>query len=76
MLEAAREIWESSDTRLDKLNMRVGIHTGNIVAGIIGSKLVRYDIFGEGVMVAKMIEQKGEVGQVSISEDTRRILMQ
>ena len=56
MLEAATEIWEKSDTHLDKLNMRVGIHTGNIVAGIIGSKLVRYDIFGEGVMVAKQIE--------------------
>lgn len=62
MLDAAKEIWESSDTRLDPLNIRIGIHTGNITAGIIGSKLVRYDIFGEGVLIAKQIEQRGEVG--------------
>ena len=31
---------------LSKLDMRIGIHTGKIVGGIIGAKVVRYDIFG------------------------------
>ena len=55
--------------------MRIGIHTGRVVAGIIGSKVVRYDIFGEGVLTAYKMESNGEPGQVHISDDTRKILM-
>ena len=32
--------------------MKIGIHTGKVVAGIIGSKVVRNDIFGQGVLFA------------------------
>lgn len=50
MMDTIKEMKESSDSsRLKQLDMRVGIHTGQVVAGIIGSKVVRYDIFGEGV---------------------------
>lgn len=47
MIEIIREVRESStDPNLAGLDMRIGIHTGKIVGGVIGSKLVRYDIFG------------------------------
>jgi len=39
-----------------KLELRVGIHTGKVFAGIIGSKVVRYDIFGEGVLICNKME--------------------
>ena len=55
--------------------MRIGIHTGRVVAGIIGSKVVRYDIFGEGVLISSKMESNGESGQVHISDDTRKLLM-
>ena len=55
--------------------MRVGIHTGKVIAGIIGSKVVRYDIFGEGVLIANKIERHGIPGKVCISEDTRKLIM-
>jgi len=55
--------------------MRVGIHTGKIVAGIIGSKVVRYDIFGEGVIIAQAVETQGIIGKVCVSEDTRQLLL-
>ena len=42
--------------------MRIGIHTGRVVAGIIGSKVVRYDIFGEGVLISSKMEINGESG--------------
>lgn len=48
MMDFILEVKETSQ-RTKNLDMRCGIHTGKIVAGIIGSKLVRYDIFGEGV---------------------------
>jgi hypothetical protein len=56
--------------------MRIGIHTGKVVAGIIGSKVVRYDIFGEGVLIANKMESHGVPGKVCASEETRKILMQ
>ena len=40
--------------RLDfpELDMRIGIHTGTIIGGIIGTEIVRYDIYGSDVMIA------------------------
>lgn len=55
--------------------MRIGIHTGKLVAGIIGSKVVRYDIFGEGVLIANKMESNGIPGRVCITEDTMKVLM-
>ena len=53
---------DSSNTAARKLNMRIGIHTGKIVGGIIGTKLVRYDIFGSDVLVANKMESNGIAG--------------
>jgi class 3 adenylate cyclase len=60
MLEIMSEIIEQSEILAYKtLDMRIGVHTGKVVAGIIGSKVVRYDIFGEGVLIANKMEQSG-----------------
>jgi class 3 adenylate cyclase len=48
--------------------MRVGIHTGPVVAGIVGVKKFAYDIWGDTVNIASRMESSGEVGQVNISE--------
>ena len=44
---------------LGQLRMRVGIHTGKIVGGLIGTKVVRYDIFGPDVVLANKIGSNG-----------------
>lgn len=43
------------------LNMRIGIHTGDIIGGVIGTDIVRYDIYGENVTIANKMESNGEV---------------
>ena len=50
--------------------MRVGIHTGPVVAGIVGVKKFAYDIWGDTVNIASRMESSGEIGQVNISEAT------
>lgn len=50
--------------------MRVGIHTGPVVAGIVGVTKFQYDIWGDTVNTASRMESSGEVGQVNISEAT------
>jgi adenylate cyclase len=54
--------------------MRVGIHTGPVVAGIVGVKKFQYDIWGDTVNTASRMESSGVVGQVNISESTYRLL--
>lgn len=49
---------------------RIGIHTGSVVAGIVGDKKFAYDIWGDTVNMAARIEASGEVGRVNISETT------
>jgi class 3 adenylate cyclase len=51
--------------------MRIGIHTGPVVAGVVGYRKFAYDIWGDTVNVAARMEQGGEPGKVNISETTR-----
>ena len=54
--------------------MRVGIHTGPVVAGIVGVKKFQYDIWGDTVNTASRIESNGEAGKVNISQATYELL--
>ena len=54
--------------------MRIGIHTGPVVAGIVGVKKFQYDIWGDTVNTANRMESKGEVGKVNISKETYELL--
>lgn len=48
--------------------MRLGIHAGPIIAGIVGLKKFQYDVWGDTVNTASRIESSGQVGKVNISE--------
>lgn len=54
--------------------IRIGIHTGPLVAGIVGSKKWQYDIWGNTVNIASRMESSGEVGRVNISEATYNLV--
>jgi class 3 adenylate cyclase len=56
------------------LRMRVGLNTGNVVAGVIGLRKFTYDLWGDAVNVASRMESTGSVGRVHISEFTAKLL--
>lgn len=49
---------------------RIGIHTGEVVAGVIGKRKFAYDIWGDTVNTASRMESNGEVNKINISGDT------
>jgi class 3 adenylate cyclase len=55
---------------LPYFEIRIGIHTGPVVAGIVGVKKFQYDIWGDTVNTASRMESSGEPGHVNISEAT------
>jgi class 3 adenylate cyclase len=79
MVRAALEMQEFAKQRLnetasEQIQLRVGIHTGVVIAGVVGSKKLQYDIWGDTVNIAARMEQSSEPSRVNISEVTRNLV--
>jgi class 3 adenylate cyclase/Tfp pilus assembly protein PilF len=76
---AASEILEYMQNRRKELGgqtfeIRVGIHSGDVVAGIVGVKKFAYDIWGDTVNTAARMEQNSRPGKINISETTYELI--
>ena len=58
-IQTVREI-----IKFQELDMRIGVHTGDIIGGVIGTDIVRYDIYGKDVVIANKMESSGELGRI------------
>ncbi|MGB5429805.1 adenylate/guanylate cyclase domain-containing protein [Eudoraea sp.] len=81
MVKAAFEILKfvedaKSGESEDELSfdVRIGINTGPVVAGVVGSKKFSYDIWGDTVNVASRMETNSETGKINISENTFELI--
>lgn len=65
---------KDSKTEIIHFDMRVGVHTGPVVAGIVGTKKWQYDIWGDTVNIASGMEANSISGKVNISEATYNLV--
>ncbi|XP_078369802.1 guanylate cyclase soluble subunit alpha-2-like isoform X2 [Oculina patagonica] len=56
------------------LRMRIGLHTGSVLSGVVGAKMPRYCLFGNNVTVANKMESDSEPGKINISSTTYRLI--
>jgi adenylate cyclase len=67
---AQKLMLKRKDENKEYFEIRIGIHTGPVVAGIVGVKKFAYDIWGDTVNIASRMEASGEPGKINISEST------
>ncbi|XP_028256570.1 adenylate cyclase type 9 [Parambassis ranga] len=58
----------------ETVSMRVGVHTGTVLCGILGMKRFKFDVWSNDVNLANLMEQLGVAGKVHLSEATARFL--
>ena len=58
----------------EEVNMRVGVHTGTVLCGIVGTRRFKFDVWSHDVTLANQMESDGEPGKVHISESTYELV--
>jgi class 3 adenylate cyclase len=76
MLEIVQNFQPFSEWENEKpfFRIRIGIHSGAVVAGVIGTKKYSYDIWGDNVNIASRLESAGQPGRINISADAAELI--
>lgn len=71
MIKDIRDVREKRHLNID---MRIGVHTGDVLSGVIGAAKWQFDIWSKDVDIANRLEATGATGRVHVSQQTLRLL--
>lgn len=75
MIKAIRLFNENNKSKnIPEFNIRIGIHTGPLISGVVGTRKFAYDIWGDTVNIAARMEQNSHAGKINVSQSTYEIL--
>ncbi len=74
ILDFVKNESESDNEDIAHFEVRIGINTGPVVAGVVGTKKFAYDIWGDTVNVAARMETNSQAGMINISENTYQLV--
>ena len=74
IIEITEEVKKKDQTNIMPYEIRIGINTGPVVAGVVGTQKFAYDIWGDTVNVAARMETNSETGRINVSENTYELI--
>ncbi|MGI9546938.1 MAG: adenylate/guanylate cyclase domain-containing protein, partial [Flavobacteriaceae bacterium] len=74
IVEITEAVKSKDQTNIMPFEIRVGINTGPVVAGVVGTQKFAYDIWGDTVNVAARMETNSETGRINVSENTYELI--
>jgi len=69
-----KEAKKCDPDNMTRFDIRIGINTGPVVAGVVGTKKFAYDIWGDTVNIASRMESNSEPGKINISDNTYQLI--
>ena len=73
-MEMQHFMLELKDDKAEIWDLRIGMHTGSVIAGVVGQKKFSYDIWGDTVNIASRMESSGKIGKINISASTYHLV--
>lgn len=74
ILQFVKDTAKNPPSGIQTFEIRIGLNSGPVVAGVVGTKKFQYDIWGSTVNIAARMESKSEPGRINVSENTYQLL--